>query len=418
MIQVLLLLALNAPHLERVYTSTDSVTSMVAREKDLIIGTRGGLIRISDGRIEKYTVEHGLPSNEVLGLKGTARLIMKTPLGESELIVQDLTGSSPMTIGKALPNRAPEPESIVTSAHFGGKKYVGTRNAGVFRYADARWERILPPHSELRNHNAQHIFVDKAGVLVSSLDGGLWSMPPEEPNWRTFETHHNAIKQAVRTTDGTVFARLGTGRVDVIKRNTIAKLEVDHASSLDGTPTGIAVGFRGGFLHLLADQNRVVFRPTELTNVAVTCTLMLPDRTWLIGTQTHGLARLDAKTSKFTWIDQGLHLQDDWITVLKPFSGDHIFVGTFTGGAYLLSRSGSLQYLGLKDVHVTGASVVNDRLYIASRAGIFELKDASLTPSKISRCGTEVQSIASYGNELWIGTRTGVFSVNTKLTQP
>lgn len=418
MIQAVLLLTLGDPPVERVHTSTDAVTSMVVRERDLIVGTRGGLIRISGDRIEKFTVEHGLPSNEILGLEGTSRLVMRTPLGEVELKFQDLVGSSPMTAGQVRDIGNPEPETIVATVHFGGKKYVGTRNAGLFRYSDARWERILPPHSELRNHNAQHIFVDKAGVLVSSLDGGLWSKHSGEPGWGFVETHHVAIKEAVRTSDGTIYARLGTGRVDVINRKTVTKLEVDHASSLGLTPSGVAVGFRGGFLHLLADQNRVVYRPPSLKDVSVTCTALLPDQTWLVGTQTHGLARLDAKTSKFTWIDQGLHLQDDWITVLKPLPDSRILVGTFTGGAYLLSPSGKIEYIGLKNVHVTGATMLNKSLFVGSRAGLFELKDNVLRPSTISRCGKEVQGIASFGRELWIGTRTGVYSVETDFTLP
>ncbi len=418
MIQALLLLSLSDLSVERVYTSTDTVTSMVARENDLIVGTRGGLIRITNNRIDKYTVEHGLPSNEILGLQGTSRLVMRTPLGESELIIQDLVGSSPMVVTKAQTSGNPNPETIVATVHFGGKKYVGTRNAGLFRYSDARWEKIFSPHSELRNHNAQHIFVDKSGVLVSSLDGGLWSKHSDDPGWGVFETHHNAIKEAVRTNDGTIYARLGTGRIDVITRKAITKLEVDHASSLGLTPSGVAVGFRGGFLHLLADQNRVVYRPPSLKDVSVTCTALLPDQTWLVGTQTHGLARLDAKTSKFTWIDQGLHLQDDWITVIKPLPDSRVFVGTFTGGAYVLTSNERLHYLGLKNVHVTGATIVNKTLIVGSRAGLFELKDNVLNPSTISRCGNEVQGIASFGRELWIGTRTGVYSVETELTLP
>jgi signal transduction histidine kinase/ligand-binding sensor domain-containing protein/DNA-binding response OmpR family regulator len=148
----------------------------IDRDQNRWIGTDGGgLIRIKEGRIEKFTISHGLASNFInaiyedrqgniwLGsLDGGLQQFKDTDTS----IISMKEGLTHNVISKIIQDRA-------------GNIWVGTKGGGVNRLKKNKVELVLDSRNSLKDDNIHSLLEDSNGVIWIGTDSGLYSFQNE-----------------------------------------------------------------------------------------------------------------------------------------------------------------------------------------------------------------------------------------------
>jgi ligand-binding sensor domain-containing protein len=133
-------------------------------------------------------------------------------------------------------------------------------------------------------------------------------------------------------------------------------------------------------------------------------------RLWL-GTESHGIARLDPKTSRVEWFGraQGLTANSPYTLVLDR--ENRIWAATLTG--LFVADLTTLQFRPVPDVPaafcVAVVEAANGEIWAGARAGLFRLANGHwrkfTTPDGLSH--DEVRSLAADKGDVWVGYQFG-----------
>jgi len=324
-------------------------------------------------------------------------------------------GNSWSPVKLDLPDRA---RAITAMASDGDRLWLGTTADGVWELEKGKWTPHPQP-DEPRDHNCQAISSYAGKLHFSTLDRGLATYSAD--GWEAVhapEISGDTPRQMAEF-GGSLYVRISTGPVDRFDGkswagNVFPDLPRKQCSTLASDKRALYVGQWGGWSEFDGKKWIHHLNTPELRGSQVTAILPDGDTLW-IGTQGAGIARFDRPTGGITLYNELSGLPDDTIKCLAR-GADTLYAGAFSQGLCFLTLpsprapSPCPQSESLGAVQVTDLALdPSGGLYIGARTSLWRLD--SEKRMKLVMAGIEVQALRVIGNELWVGTRTGVLKL-------
>lgn len=474
--------------IREVFTSTRSVTGIVAAPDGTIVAsTRGGILVRTGGAWRKYTMLDGLPTNEMLGVFAWDGRIVAVSAGrcsrmQDDRWVADEGAKTPPRLvegqicsarwkgtdcaatpeglrvrgsdGKWRPVGMPpstgthisalldrgsalwaavfgdgvfswdgkawipvkldlpaEAREITAMAAAGDSLWIGTRREGLWEHDGHAWRQHLQPN-EPWDHNCQALAWYGGSLYASTLDEGLVVKGPD--GWRharTPEISNDTPRQMVEFA-GSLYLRQSVGVVDRFDgkswtKNVFASLPRKQCSALAADGERLYVGQWGGWSEFDGKAWTHRLDLPELQGCQVTALLPDGDTLW-IGTQGRGIAQVDRASGRITWHDERTRLPDDTIKCIVR-RGDTLWAGTFSRGVAWIAdgaeRWAIAKALASSQVTEIVPGITGGCL-VGARTGLWQVTADGRAECLVKRL--EVQALLLVGEDLWVGTRTGI----------
>ncbi len=404
------------------FTSSRSVTGLVSTGPGTFAAaTSGGLLlRAADGKWTKETVADGLPSNELesaassggalavevgdqwwsqAGAKWTKASDAPTvPVARAHTV----WGAGLFVGDKPFSPQLPDAAKTATCCATDGTHWVvGTSDNGLWELHGDAWAPV--DLNEPSGNSIQAVTLFGGAVYVSTLQSGLDVY--RSGRWSRVQGLSSGSPREMVVFQGALWVRNAEGTVDRLQDG---KWSADCLKGILPRKEARYLATDGERLYVAEWAGWSVFdgktwthdlqRP-EFAGVATTC--LLPDGgTLWVGTQGKSLAHVQG--GKVTWVDERAGLNDDWVTCLAK-DGEGVLVGTFVGGLYRVTGDKAVFVEGsdAQDVTCLAPGLVGTRQWVKVLDGPgLHSFDPQLS---------EVQALARDGNDVWVGTRTGLF---------
>ncbi len=321
------------------------------------------------------------------------------------------TGKAWQLVNIGLPTEARE---ITAMAVHGPILWLGTRRAGVWQYDGRSWKQYLQP-DEPFNHNAQALAMFQGRMFVSTLEDGLAMRTASGWHLETVPIISSVAPRQMAEFKSALYLRHGSGRVDRFdgrtwSRDVCAGLPRKQATMIASDRKRLYVAQWGGWSEYDGNAWTHCLKLPDLQGRTLTSLYPDGDTLW-IGTQNRGIASFDHRTGRLSWHDERQGLPDDWITSITRV-GRILYVGTYVGG--LARWDGARLLVG----ELTGANVTDlspdgaGGVWVATRTGLWHRDPSGLLTrpdARAYRLPTEIQTLCSVQDGLWVGARTGLF---------
>ncbi len=282
--------------------------------------------------------------------------------------------------------------------------WVGTRREGAYSISSNGTVTPSNDESEIPSHVVVSLFKYLGVLYACSLEDGLARWTGE--HWSAvIGPSTQAPRQAVEFR-GRLYLRNGNGVVDCfdgvrwthgIEKN----LRRPQCSALAVSGSGVLFGEWGGFSKFDGQEWTHELGIKSLQGKPVTCLAETREGTW-IGTQGAGLVHVLPDRSAIR-LGLGAGLKDDWVTGIVARAGVPI-VSTFSGGVVQIVQ-GRVSKVPTHSNAVRGI-FAGKNLWFITATGV-----ESMSGPKLPTGLTEVQAVIEFGNDLWVGCRTGLYRV-------
>jgi len=304
--------------------------------------------------------------------------------------------------------------------------FAGTRRAGVWMFDGEKWQQHLQAN-EPYNDDIQSLISFQGNLFATTLEDGL--LQYANGRWFHFDEStlsSNAPRQMVVFQDN-LYVQYGNGKVDrfdgkVWQRNVFPNLPRGKVYSLAADDKNLYLGQWGGWSKWDGKSFQHFLKIPELQGVPVMLLHPIGYSLW-IGTQSLGIARYydyqknQFHSGSFQIFDARQGLPDDWITAIAGNSEENLFVGTFVGGLARKSISGWETFTPVAGENVTALEMDGTGgAYIATRHGVWHKSESDIWRNyqqSYPALAPEAQALLNTPQGLWIGTRTGLFLLNT-----
>ena len=429
-----------------------AVTALAVADGTLWAGTAAGLYRLAHGKLERVTLEPGVPADVTalhaaghqLWIATTAGLYLRDGLRDGlrdSATVHHFAGGDLRRVARVdgaiaaaglgtgivrvdrgrLVAVAGVPRELVMAqaiAERGGAACAGGLDGLWLRAtATAAWlpaaRRAGPPSNDVSALAIQgdRLWVGTFDHGLAALDHGAWQRIAD----RAIDPRINALlvdrRQRLWVATAAGLSMIDRDRITQLtlrdglpSRSVLALAELHDGRILIGTTSGAAILGDGRPVALGAKQN------LEAKNV------------WAVAEDADGWIWLGTTTGVFrgraddaTWTRFSVatgHLRDDWVMALAL--RDHaVWVGTYHGGVTRLDDAGSeapaAVALGDGWINPGGLRWIGDTLYASTMEGLRTGDGASATWSTLAGLpGRDITTAVRGGDTLWIATRRGL----------
>ena len=414
------------PYIEINQRAGDNINVLYAASNgSLLIGTRdAGLFRMQGDDITSYTIDDGLPNNDITALYETAdTLWIGTRDAGLVQIVDDVITT--YTTADGLPSD--NIEILFEDRH--NTFWIGTRREGLCRLRDGVFE-IFGQDEGLTASSIRALYEDFEGNLWIGTGGGLnqlWN--GKFDTYTTKEGLGSDVVYAVyEDTQGRIWAGTGGGGISRYEDGTVTTyttadgLADDYVLAIAETVEGsLWFGTYGGGLSRFKDGHFTSFNQASgipSNNIFALYTDAGGDL-W-IGTD-RGLGRYrDGVFSTFTTEDG---LSSNQITALLRDRADNLWVGTYDGGLNLMREGQVVTSYGSEN-GLDGNFVLSlyeddeGTLWMGMRdVGLYQFKKGRFFAfsTKNGLFNDNVYQILEDENErLWMSCNKGLFYVDKK----
>jgi ligand-binding sensor domain-containing protein/signal transduction histidine kinase len=330
------------------------ITGVIAdRRGNLWIHTRGaGVIKVSDGRLRRYTTRDGMPSNDPDGAVHEGH--------DGELWVADRDKVYRIKDGKPESFKLPgAPISGLRSflVDDEGSVWLGTTASGLHRFSDAS----ISVHAERDGVSlvgAYSILADRTGAIWIGSNGlKRYANSRFTSSWSTAGTSRDQVTSIYEDTAGTLW--VGTaGGLRYFRSGRFTPYE-DPSGLLNGSISAIHED-RSGTFWFATDSGLVQSTGGRFTRYTTAeglshdrITALFEDRRgalW-IGTL-QGLTRL--KNGAFTAYREHDGFIGSWVRAFHEDSDGILWVGTYDGGLYRLANERLTRFTRNEGLHDNG----------------------------------------------------------------
>ncbi len=310
----------------------------------------------------------------------------------------------------ALPDEARE---ITALAGQDNKIFIGTRRAGTWAsFEGAAWRATSAGFgAEPFNANIQNFALFRGILWASTLDDGLIYRSGE--SWKHVaspELSSSAPRQML-SFQNQLFVRHGGGLVDSFDgrfwtKNAFKTIPRKGVYALAGDEKTLFAAGWGGWSEWDGRNWTPHFEIPELQGVPLMGLFLQGDNLW-IATQSRGLGLYHRSAKDFRWFDERDGLPDDWITALGS-AGGKIYAGTFVGGLARLDGAKWHVFEALRGQNVTAIAEMGGKVWVSTRAGIWEIVGDNATKTLKPWLDSEVQALFAGETGVWVGARTSL----------
>jgi ligand-binding sensor domain-containing protein len=448
------------------------VTSLAMLDGELLAGTAGGgvWVRSADGKSRRYVAKGGLAGNFVLDLTiHRGRAVAATtggisryrrgswrtdrswdgtvPPGVIRAVGVDTDGSLALSasggrlggLGSsqaiAIPappdglgpwNGVPRPEVRWLTAG-GGHLFAGTERGLLRRGDDGEWTWLTHPGPGSNDITSVH--AQGGALLVGTFDRGAWIRDPVFQQWSALALPSGEVNGVLLDDAGRPWAATSAGLVRVDEGGsrawtTLHGLRSNHVSAVRPARSGLWIGSTGGLQRFdgVGFSGPVGLDPDGEGPSHIYDVVADGDTVW-VGTL-EGLWRIDTATEDGPASAQRFRyaageLPDDWINAVVVGADGTVWAGTYDHGLAFRSPGGPWRSLSEPDGLPCGwvnpgamAALPDGSVLVGTLGGgLLRVGTGGLIDQWTMRdglAGDDVTSVAVDGDQVHIGTRSGI----------